>query len=45
MEWGRVTETERMPSLVVGNTEPGGGKLKRGNEYLEPNFGLGPKLD
>jgi hypothetical protein len=21
MEWGRVTETERMPSLIGGNTE------------------------
>ena len=28
MEWGRVTETDLMPSLVVGYAELGGGKLK-----------------
>ena len=31
-----------MPRLVVAYTELGGGKLKRGNGFLKPNFGLGP---
>ena len=38
MERGRVTETELMPRLVVGYTELGGGKLKTGKGFLEPNF-------
>ena len=42
MEWGRVTETERMPSLIGGNTELGGGKLKKGKGFLKPNFELLP---
>ena len=36
--------TEPMPSLVVGNTELGGSKLKKGNGFLKPNFGVGPNL-
>ena len=40
----RVTETELMPNLVVGDTETLCGKLKRGNRFLKPNFELGPKL-
>ena len=43
MGWGRVTETDIIPRLVVDNTELGGGKLKKGNRFLKPNFGLGPK--
>jgi hypothetical protein len=36
---GRVAETERMPSSVVGYTErAGGGKGKRGNRFSKPNF-------
>jgi hypothetical protein len=27
-----------MPRLLVGNTELGGGKLKKGNGFLKPNF-------
>jgi len=38
-----VTETELMPRLVVGYTELGGGKLKRGKGFLKPNFELVPK--
>ena len=34
--------TELMPSLVGGDTERVGGKLKKGNRFLEPNFGVGP---
>jgi hypothetical protein len=37
-----VTEAEIMPRLVVGYTEPDGGKLKKGNGFLKPNFGVGP---
>ena len=33
---------ELMPSLVVDNTELGGGKWKKGKGFLKPNFGLGP---
>ena len=33
-----MTETELMPRLVVGYTELGGGKLKKGNRFLKPNF-------
>ena len=39
---GRVTETELMPRLVVGYTELGCSKLKKGNGFLKPNFELGP---
>ena len=39
---GRVTETELMPRLVVGNTELGFSKLKKGNGFFKPNFGVGP---
>jgi hypothetical protein len=28
---------------VVGYTERRGSKLKKGNGFLEPNFGVGPK--
>ncbi len=42
MEWGRATETDLMPSRVVGNTERAGGKLKKGKGFLKPNFELGP---
>ena len=42
MARGRVTDTEHMPRLLVGYTELGGGKLKRGNGFFEPNFGMGP---
>jgi hypothetical protein len=31
-----------MSKLVVGNTELGGGKLKKGNGFLKPNFETGP---
>ncbi|MEH6611617.1 MAG: hypothetical protein V7696_19775 [Halioglobus sp.] len=34
-----------MSEFVVDNTELGGGKLKRGNRFLKPNFELHPKLD
>ena len=37
-----MTKTELMPRLVVGDTELGGGKLKKSNRFLEPNFELGP---
>jgi hypothetical protein len=37
MEWGRVTETERMPSLVGGNTELADGKSKNLNRFPKPN--------
>ena len=39
---GRVAETELMPRLVVGNTELGCGKLKKGNGFLRPNLELEP---
>jgi len=42
MEEGRVTETERMLSLVGDNTETVCSKLKRGNRFSEPNFEWGP---
>ena len=38
-----MTETERMPKLVVGNTEPGCSKWKRGNGFLRPNSETPPK--
>ena len=40
-----MTETELMPRLVVGYTELDGGKLKKGNGFLEPNFEIPPKLN
>ena len=45
MEWGRVADTELMPRLVVGYTELGGGKLKKGKRFLKPNFGMGANCD
>ena len=44
MGWGRVVGTELMPRLLVDYTEIGGSKLKKGNGFLTPNFGVGPKL-
>ena len=41
MERGGWTETERMPRLVVGYTELGCSKWKKGRGFLEPNFELG----
>ena len=38
---GRVVETELMPRLVVGYTEPDGGKLKKCKGFWKPNFGVG----
>ena len=38
MGQGWVTDTELMPSWVVGNTELGGGKWKSGIGFLKPNF-------
>ena len=37
-----MTGTELMPRLVVGYTETGCSKLKKGNGFLKPNFGVGP---
>ena len=45
MRWGRVAETEIMPRLVESYTEPGCSKWKSGKGFLEPNFGVLPKLD
>ena len=42
MGWSRVIATESMPIFVVGNTELGCGKLKKGKGFLKPNFGGGP---
>jgi len=42
MERGRVVGTELMLKLVVGNTELGCGKLKRGNRFLKLSFEPGP---
>ena len=42
MGWGRVTGTELMPSLVVGDTETVCSKLKCWKGFLKPNFGVGP---
>ena len=36
-----MTETELIPSGGVGNTERRGSKLKMGNGFLKPNFGVG----
>jgi hypothetical protein len=41
--WGRVVETDLMPSLVVGYTETVCGKLKNPKRFLKPNFERGPK--
>jgi hypothetical protein len=38
----RVAVTEPMPRLVVGYTELGCSKLKKGKGFLKPNFELGP---
>ena len=40
--WRAVTTTERMPSLIGGNTELGGGKSKKGKGFWKPNSGPGP---
>jgi len=45
MGWGRVTENELMPRLVVGYTELFFSKRKNGNSFSKPNFGVLPKLD
>ena len=42
MGQGGVAETEPMPRLVVGYTEQGGGKLKKGKGFFKPNFEPGP---
>ena len=42
MERGRVAETELMPRLPVGYTEPGGSKLHNWDGFSKPNFDLGP---
>ena len=44
MGQGGEAETEIMPKLGVDYTEHGGGKLKKGKGFLEPNFGVGPKI-
>ena len=36
-----MTETERMLKLVEGYTELGCSKLKKGEGFLKPNFGVG----
>jgi hypothetical protein len=38
----RVAETEPMPSLGVGYTDPGCSKLKKGKGFLKPNLDLLP---
>ena len=38
-----MAETELMPKLAVGYTELGGGKLKKSNGFLKPNFGVLPR--
>ena len=40
-----MTDTELMQKLVVGNTELGGGKLKKGMGVLKSNFGVGPNSE
>ena len=42
MGWGGVTGTERMPSLIGGNTERAGSKLKSWKGFLKPNLEPGP---
>ena len=42
MGWGRVTETELMPRLVVGYTELGSSKWKKWKGFLKPNCERGP---
>jgi len=39
-----VTETELMPSLVVGDTELRGGKLKKGKGFSKPNTEPGQNI-
>jgi hypothetical protein len=39
-----VVETELMPRLVGGDAEMVCSKLKRGNRFSKPNFGVGPNL-
>ena len=41
MERGGATETEGMPSLVVGYIEKVGGKLKSCKGFSKPNFERG----
>jgi hypothetical protein len=38
-------EAERMPNLVVDNTEQAAGKLKNWKGFSKPNFETGPKPD
>ena len=45
MGQGGGAETEIMPKLVEGYTEPGCSKLKTGKGFLKPNFGLGLNLE
>ena len=33
-----------MPKSVVGYAEPAGSKLKKGNGFWKPNFGVGPNI-
>ena len=42
MGWGRVTETELMPRLVVGYTELSCSKWKKGKGFSKPNSEPGP---
>jgi len=42
MVQGGGIETELLPKLVVDYTEHSGSMLKKGNGFLEPNFGMGP---
>jgi hypothetical protein len=37
-----VAETERMPNLVVGNSDRSDSKLKNRNRFPKPNSELGP---
>ncbi len=39
-----VTDTEPMPKLMMGNTEPGCSKLKKSKGLSKPNFDLLPNL-
>ena len=41
MGQGGVIGSDLMPRLVVGYTELAGGKLKKGNGFLKPNFWVG----
>ena len=44
MGQGGVAEAELMPRLVVGYTELGCSKWKRGKGFSKPNFGVGLSL-